>query len=258
MASVSCLFQQLISFGEILGLQINVSKSSIYFGGVSDSIRHSILANTGFAEGSFPFRYLGVPLSPHRLLASQFSPLLHKLESAVNGWLGRNLSYAGRAELLKSVLYGMVQFWLNIFPFPEVVIKHVTSICRNFLWTGNTLQSKSALVKWHTVCLPKSEGGLGFFDFKARNNSFLAKLIWNIHLKSDSIWINWVHQYYLQSSSIWDITAHSTSSPLWKSTILFRNSLFDLCGGHPHSRESVPVDFCSKHPGLAFVLVKGP
>nr|TKR75465.1 hypothetical protein D5086_0000285070 [Populus alba] len=74
------------------------------FGGVSGSIKHSILENTGFAEGSFPFRYLGVPLSPHRLLASQFSPLLHKLESAINGWLGRNLSYAGRAELLKANL----------------------------------------------------------------------------------------------------------------------------------------------------------
>lgn len=233
--SVSCLFQQLVSFGEISGLNINASKSSIYFGGVSDSIRHSILEDTGFAEGSFPFRYLGVPLSPHRLLASQFSPLLQKLESAIHGWLGKNLSYAGRAELLKSVLYGMVQFWLNIFPFPEVVIKRVTSICRNFFWTGNTLQSKSALVNWHTVCLPKSEGGLGFFDIKARNNSFLAKLIWNIHLKSDSIWIKWVHHYYLQSSSIWDITAHPSSSPLWKSTILFRNNLYDLCGGHPQS-----------------------
>jgi hypothetical protein len=233
--SVSCLFQQLVSFGEISGLNINASKSSIYFGGVSDSIRHSILAETGFAEGSFPFRYLGVPLSPHRLLASQFSPLLQKLESAIHGWLGKNLSYAGRAELLKSVLYGMVQFWLNIFPLPELVIKRITSICRNFFWTGNTLQSKSALVNWHTICLPKSEGGLGFFDIKARNNSFLAKLIWNIHLKSDSIWIKWVHHYYLQSSSIWNITAHPSSSPLWKSTILFRNKLYDLCGGHPQS-----------------------
>ncbi|KAJ6907746.1 hypothetical protein NC651_018243 [Populus alba x Populus x berolinensis] len=165
-------------------------------------IRHSILEDTGFAKGSFPFRYLGVPLSPHHLLASQFSPLLHKLESAIHGWLRKNLSYTGRAELLKFVLYGM---------------------------------SKSALVNWHTVCLPKSEGGLGFFDIKARNNSFLAKLIWNNHLKSDSIWIKWVHHYYLQSSSIWDITAHPSSSPLWKSTILFRNNLYDLCGGHPQS-----------------------
>ncbi|XP_073267824.1 uncharacterized protein [Populus alba] len=229
------LFLQLVTFGKTLGLDINANKSSIYFGGVSDSIKHVILEDTSFTERSFPFRYLGVPLSPHRLLASQFSPLLHKLESVIHGWMGTNLSYARRAELLKSVLYGMVQFWLNIFSFLEIVIKQVTRICRNFFWTGNTLRSKSALVKWHTVCLPKTEGGLGFFDIKSCNNSFLAKLIWNIHLNTDSIWIKWVHHYYLLYSSIWDITAHPTSSPLWKSIISFRNNLCDLCGGQPQT-----------------------
>jgi hypothetical protein len=69
-----------------------------------------ILQDSGFLEGSFPFRYLGVPLSSHRLMASQFSPLLHKLESAIQGWMGKLLSYAGRLELLQSVIHGMVQF----------------------------------------------------------------------------------------------------------------------------------------------------
>jgi len=73
-------------------------------------MKQLILSDTGFVEGSFRFRYLGVPLSPHGLLASQFSPLLHKLESAIQSWLGKHLSYAGRVELLKSALYGMVQF----------------------------------------------------------------------------------------------------------------------------------------------------
>jgi hypothetical protein len=65
------------------------------------------------------------------------------------------------------------------------------------LWTGNVSRNKSALVAWRTVCLPKAEGGLGFFDIKAHNNSYLAKQIWNIHLKADSIWIQWVHHYYV-------------------------------------------------------------
>jgi mannosylglycoprotein endo-beta-mannosidase len=107
---VTSLFQQLVIFGTTSGLEINANKSSIYFGGVSNSMKKLILSDTGFAKGSFPFRYLGVPLSPHRLLASQFSPLLQKLESTIQSWLGKHLSYAGRVELLKSALYGMVQF----------------------------------------------------------------------------------------------------------------------------------------------------
>jgi hypothetical protein len=115
MNSVQVLFQQLMLFGQTSGLNINISKSSIYFGGVTDRLKQAILVDTGFSEGAFPFRYLGVPLSPHRLLASQYSPLLHKLEAVIQGWMGKHLSYAERLELIKSVLYGMVQFWVTIF-----------------------------------------------------------------------------------------------------------------------------------------------
>jgi hypothetical protein len=50
--------------------------------------------------------------------------------------------------------------------------------------------------------MPKAEGGLGLFDLKARNRSFLAKQLWNIHLKTDSVWIRWVHHFYLSSDTI--------------------------------------------------------
>ena len=109
-SSVNVLHQQLLVFGRTSGLDINASKSSIYFGGVDDRVKIQILQDTGFLEGSFPFRYLGVPLSPHRLLASQFSPLLQRLEAAFQSWMGKHLSYVGRLELLKSVIQGMVQF----------------------------------------------------------------------------------------------------------------------------------------------------
>jgi hypothetical protein len=125
-------------------------------------MKQAILSLSQFTEGSFPFKYLGVPLSPHRLLASQFSPLIHRLESAIQNWMGKYLSYAGRLELIKSVLHGMVQFWISIFPIPAVVIIKITSLCRNFLWTGDMLRSKSALVAWKQVCLPKDEGGLEY------------------------------------------------------------------------------------------------
>jgi hypothetical protein len=73
-------------------------------------LKQAVLLDTGFLEGTFPFRYLGVPLSPHRLLASQYSPLLYKLETTIQGWVGKHLTYTGILELVKSVLYGMVQF----------------------------------------------------------------------------------------------------------------------------------------------------
>jgi hypothetical protein len=145
------------------------------------------------------------------------------MELSVQGWIGKHLTFAGRLELLRSVLYGKIQFWLNIFPLPEIVIKKFTSICKNFLWIGDVRKSTSALVAWKSVCLPKAEGGLGLFDIKTRNRSFLAKQLWNINLKSDSVWIHWVHHFYLRNGAIWTASARHSSSPLWKSIIFLKD-----------------------------------
>jgi hypothetical protein len=83
MVSVSIILHQLHVFGEISGLVINAAKSSIFFAGVLGDMKQAILGLSQFTEGTFPFKYLGVPLSPHKLLASQFSPLIHKLELAI-------------------------------------------------------------------------------------------------------------------------------------------------------------------------------
>jgi hypothetical protein len=79
-----------------------------FFYGIGDANKLFFLQLTGFSEGPFPLKYLGVPLSPYRLLASQYFPLLHKMESFIQSWLGNHLSYAGRIELIRSVLQGMV------------------------------------------------------------------------------------------------------------------------------------------------------
>jgi len=104
MVSVSIILHRLNVFGETSGLVINAAKSFIFFASVSWDIKHVILSLSQFTEGSFPFKYLGVPLSPHRLLTSQFSPLIHKLELVIQSWMGKHLSYVGRLELIKSVM----------------------------------------------------------------------------------------------------------------------------------------------------------
>jgi hypothetical protein len=212
-------------------LVINAAKSFIYFGGVGADLKQVIPHDTGFSEGIFPFKYLGVPLSLHKLLVSQFSLLFHKLEAAVQSWTRKHLSYAGKLELLRSVLFSIVQFWLGIFPILGTVISHIISLCRIFLWSGNINSHNSTAVAWKKTCLPKYEGGLGLLDIKARNKSFLAKQLWNIHLKTNFIWILWIHHFYLNGCSIWEVHSHRTSSPMWKSIISLKDELVKCCEG---------------------------
>ena len=111
------------------------------------------------------------------------------------------------------------------------------------MWTVNVLKSNSALVAWKVVFLPKKEGGLGLFDIKAHNKIFLAKQLWNIHLKSDSIWIQWIHHYYPPNEFIWDAISQRTSLPLWKAIISLKDQIVAACG--------------SQHQTIAFMSTWG-
>ncbi|XP_074300298.1 uncharacterized protein LOC141631538 [Silene latifolia] len=67
-------------FAGVYGLQTNIEKTNIYFGGVHPDVKEAILAATGFSDGQFPFRYLGVPLSPSRISVTMFDSLILKIK----------------------------------------------------------------------------------------------------------------------------------------------------------------------------------
>ena len=73
-----------------------------------------MIAATGFKEGVFPFRYLGIPICPHGLLAIHYKPLLDKMGGLLNAWAKKSIFFAGRRELIASVLQGVLGFWLSI------------------------------------------------------------------------------------------------------------------------------------------------
>ena len=91
----------------------------------------------GFCQGSFPIRYLRIPVEDSRLSIAQFSPLIDKISSYISAWAGANLSYDGRTELIKSVLQGVECFWLSILLILPGVKAKIDQLCKNFLWRSN-------------------------------------------------------------------------------------------------------------------------
>jgi hypothetical protein len=51
--------------------------------------------------GSFPFKYLGVPLHHEKLRREDIHPIIDKIIKRIAGWKGRLLSYGIRLLLLK-------------------------------------------------------------------------------------------------------------------------------------------------------------
>ncbi len=47
---------------------------------------------------------------------------------------------------------------------------------RNFIWSGKATNAK-AKVKWETLVLLTSQGGLGIIDLKTQSEALLAKLL---------------------------------------------------------------------------------
>ncbi|KAL0445069.1 UNVERIFIED_CONTAM: hypothetical protein Slati_2229600 [Sesamum latifolium] len=60
------------------------------------------------------------------------------------------LSFAGRLELIRSVIQDAECFWLKVFPLPATVIEKIHRLCRVFLWN-----SKRALVAWEEIPILK-------------------------------------------------------------------------------------------------------
>ncbi|GFY85411.1 hypothetical protein Acr_04g0001490 [Actinidia rufa] len=223
--SVSLLMESLKHFGDCSGLKISLSKSNLFAASISSMDLDSIKDITGFPQGTFPFRYLGIPIADSSLTIAQFSPLLDKIQGYISAWARANLSYAGRIELVKSVLQGIEYFWLSIFPIPAGIWAKIVKHCKSFLWSGNYNSKKKPLVAWKEITLPKVEGGLGIRNIEAWNKALLSKTLRNIQAKKDSIWVQWVHHIYMNKRNFWDYKSKHEDSPLIKQISNLRDEI---------------------------------
>ena len=112
-------------FADWSGLRLNVEKSHIIISRSAKNIREELLAVLGFQEGHLPMRYLGLPLISSRLTIADCQPLLNKIDTRINGWEGLALSYAGRVQIIKSVLVALGVYWASTFILPKGVIKDI-------------------------------------------------------------------------------------------------------------------------------------
>ena len=65
--SASMLIQSLQLFGDTLRLFANKSKTTFYTTGIFEEFVQDITSLSGFVRGSFPFKYLGIPLTIRKL-----------------------------------------------------------------------------------------------------------------------------------------------------------------------------------------------
>ena len=199
-------------------LHMNTTKTELFTSGIDQS-ESTAIVSYGFPSGKFPIRYLGPPLMSRKLKISEYSLLMTK---SFQSWSAKLLFFAGRLQLLKTVIFGTINFWVSAFIQPKGCIKDIESLCSRFLWSGNIENRGIAKVAWSTVCLPKEEGELGLRSFTVWNQVLCLKFIWLLLSKSPSLWVDWHWYTNLADKSFWLIEASPSDSWAWR-------KLLDLC-----------------------------
>ena len=93
---------------------------------------HIFLTILNIAIGKLPVKYLGLPPLIQYPKARHLAPLIDKVRGKIEGWQSQCLSYVGRLELIKTVLYSSLTYWVHSYDFSLSTSKELERICANF------------------------------------------------------------------------------------------------------------------------------
>ncbi|GKA66800.1 RNA-directed DNA polymerase, eukaryota, reverse transcriptase zinc-binding domain protein, partial [Tanacetum coccineum] len=220
--SASILRRALDEFSMTSGLYPSMAKSTVFYSNVPDDVKEDIRLAMPFREGELPVRYLGVPL-------------ISKI-SRIFDWRNKSLSFAGKLQLVASVLSSLHVYWASMFMLPVSICDSIDKLFKNFIWGKSESSSGIASVSWKDVCRPKNQGGLGLKSLRVMNYALMVKHLWYIASRKESLWVKWLNVYKLKGECykigngidcfIWYDRWHS-NGPLYR---LISNNIISSCG----------------------------
>jgi hypothetical protein len=100
----------------------------------------------------FPIKYLGIPLSVHKLPKASLQPMVDRVANKLPVWKGQPMHRSGHLALIKSTLMAMPVYMSISIGLPEWMHKALEKIMKGFLWTGSeVVQNVKCMVVWGKV-----------------------------------------------------------------------------------------------------------
>jgi len=246
--SVRVIKDSLDEFSSVSGLYPSPAKSEAFYCSIGQFTKSAIHSIIQFPDGSLPVRYLGVPLITTRLYRNDCKGLVDKVKARLNDWRNKSLSFAGRLQLIISVLSSMQIYWASIFILPISITKEIEKLMRGFLWCHGELKRGKAKVSWKTVCLPKTQGGLGVKSLADWNLALMASHSWRILTNKDSLWVKWIHSYRLKDRNFWDAPIRSDVGWGWRKILGIRDKIRDFIVSQIGDGSATSAWFDNWHP----------
>jgi len=145
-----------------------------------------------------------------------------KVVNRIETWLVKNLSFAGRLQLITSVLCSFQVFWSRVFILPKKTVKLLEQKLNRFLWCGKDARGK-AKVAWDKVCVPKKEGGLGIKKLDIWNQASMLHQVRTLFARSGSLWVAWIENNLLKGRSFWQVSIPHNCSWSWRKLLILRS-----------------------------------
>ncbi|KAK1360657.1 hypothetical protein POM88_045131 [Heracleum sosnowskyi] len=121
-------------------------KSSCYLSNPPRGLQQWILRCFNIEVGSLPTKFLGVPLINKRLNKRDCQPLIARITSRIHSWTTLFLAFAGRLQLIKSVLQAIFSYWGSHFIKPSSTSLWAEWIKHNVIKTSS----------FWTICKPRN------------------------------------------------------------------------------------------------------
>lgn len=177
----------LTCFELMSGMRITYQKSEIIPLNITEMQANIMTSIFGCPVGTFPIKYLGIPLHHEKLCREDLQPLVDKIVKRIAGWRGKLLSYAGRIVLIRTCLTSIPIYLMSFFKFPKWALDIINSHMACCLWNDFEGHGKIHLAKWRMVCMDKKYGGLGILNIRDLNRVLLGSWVKRFILREGNL-----------------------------------------------------------------------
>ena len=190
-------FEILQKFEKISGSKVNFGKT------VCLAVNDELNDPTGLLEPTIgPEKVLGVPLGKNRSDKGDFwEKRLKKLETKLNIWRLRNLSFEGKTLIIRSLGVSQITNALETLTMSEEHINRVNRVLFDFLWSGKNYKMKKE------ICfLPRELGGLNLVNIRTLIK--VKRVQWIIRCLKETTgqpWAKLIENYLRSLDNIFDI-----------------------------------------------------
>ncbi|GJX49361.1 putative receptor protein kinase ZmPK1, partial [Tanacetum coccineum] len=154
-----------------------MKKSTMFYGSMKEGVKREILKVMPFKEGKLPVRYLGVPLVTRKLSVKDCKCLIDKVRQRIFDWRNKHLSYAGRIQLIGSVLSAMHLYWAQSLDNQLMVADLFDDT--SWKWPMGWLERFPILQSTNNIVLDSNKADIIIWiDKKNREGNFSIRRVW--------------------------------------------------------------------------------